>query len=665
MACATSCSGPTLNEFDPHYLVFFDESIVDRWAPSGDDGERAKSGKRILVGAVVTPFDSGLAEAVTEMHRTFLADLTHWSFRGTKDRIESSKKHGLHFTEDSVQMRTEAVKKMAMLNFRAHIYYSDLEDDGPEATELQTVMYFNLARSLMLRYAGLRIAMVFENCQSMNSIFGKIVAYATRSLDRDTLSKRKRPRARVAAAIGYKPCGGLSTIDYCLGVANLYLQQQLNDGEKDVGQHEMEMVSRLDPKIAHVVDFKDALHRSGFAILKRPRWAEDILKASSPSVTSRPFSTLIRSSSTGPFEFQETRETLAIALNMRAEDLKEAERLAGIPSSYEFHTLTKKGKTRSFISPKAPLLDLTQRRVADFLRPFSEFLHPSCIGYVPGKGTFDAASPHTGKQWIQRLDIADFYDSTTDERVRSTFLALGAEDEVASVLTKLVTWKGTLPTGIRTSPIVSNLMLGDFDYECATEAKKRDLNYTRYADDLFFSGSSRFDMCDWVDQRLRDEGYSLNRNKTRLRRRGQPLRVAGLTVFDEVQPRIPKALKRRLRLELHLLEKDLHAGRFNPVDSDTEGDLPPEVQAAQDMLAHARGMLRYCWSIEKQFVLSTLERSNDELVELLHFRRPSGRQRSDSVKRLAENITQTQTRSGQLPRLKCVEQNNSPQWVWL
>lgn len=378
---------------------------------------------------------------------------------------------------------------------------------------------------------------------------------------------------------------------------------------------ERELVSKLNPNIAHVVDYGAAVHRSKFPILERPRWAEDILGASSPSSANRPFSTLISSSPTEPFQFRGTNALFATALGLTAEQLEEAIKLAGERSSYQFRTVRKRGKERTFISPRAPLLNLAQRRVADFLRPFNELLHPGCVGYVPGRRTLDAATPHSGKPWVQKLDITDFYSSAQDTIIHDTFVSLGATQEVSETLTSLVTWEGVLPTGTRTSPVVSNLVLADFDFECAAEAERRNLAYTRYADDLIFSGDDPFDMSGWVDHHLQAIGFKLNPRKSVLCRRGQPIRVAGLTIFEKDRPRLPKALKRRLRLEIYLVSKDLAAGHFeSPGDED---DYPPEVEEARARFFHAQGMLRYSAGIEPAFVQSALDKHGEELRDLL------------------------------------------------
>lgn len=253
-----------------------------------------------------------------------------------------------------------------------------------------------------------------------------------------------------------------------------------------------------------------------------------------------------------------------------------------------------RGKTRRFTVPKDELLISVHARLLEHFYPLNEALHPCCVAYVPGRRPMDAAAPHVGGRWIQKLDIADFFPSTSSERVRVTFEMLGASFEVAAALADLTTYNNSLPTGARTSPFLSNLVLADFDYAIAAASESLGVTYSRYADDMIFSANEAFDMTQLVSQKLATLGYKLNLRKTRVRRRGQPLRVAGLTVFEMEGPRLPKRTKKRLRLELFLLGKALAAAQLIELDEDAESELAVRT-------ASTRGLVRYCQSVERDW----------------------------------------------------------------
>lgn len=526
-----------------------------------------------------------------------MADPFAWDLRperpDKKDRRALFAREHFHFTNDSLSIRETALGVMLRHPVRAHVFYSHMEwASGLSQADIQTAMYFTLVRTLLQRYAGTHLELVFENESTMDALYGKLVQHAIDTLDRETKRKPRQPRATVEARIAHKPNGGLSTVDYCLEVANLGLQARYGDGkEATLKPNETEAVARLDQHISHVANFDDATHQRRFDILRTPSWARHIAGANSHSEVFKSFTNLIASGPTGPFTYVDSLGALATALGISAQALNRARELAAEPTSYRFPTATIRGKRRRFTVPTDELLISVQRRLLDLLRPLNDALHPSCVAYVPSRQPVDAASPHSGSAWIQKLDIADFFPSTSSSRICSTFEQLGASPEVASALADLTTHNHVLPTGARNSPFLSNLVLADFDYTIAAEATSIGVTYSRYADDLVFSAAEEFDMVPVVSRELDGLGYRLNPRKMFLRRRGQPVRVAGLTVFEADAPRLPKRTKRRLRIELFLLEKGLDSARHVELDEDEKSELAARAAAT-------RGLVRYCQSVE-------------------------------------------------------------------
>ena len=579
------------------FTVYFDESLVDRWAEpeNAAQGKRSKAGRRLFVGAVVVSDGRALEMALAQGAHELLADSLTWELRGTrpggKDRRSLFAKEGFHFTNDNPNIRNSGLAIMLAREFRAHVIYSHLRLPGLNQADMQTAMYFTLVKNLLQRYSGSHLELVFENESTMDSRYGQIVKHAIDTLDRANNHKRRQPRASVEARISRKPNGGLSTVDYCLGAANLGLQARYADGREGAPRDtEREVVARLDRHLAHVADFDLAIHRQRFDMLGTPSWARHISGANSHSGVVRPFSTLIASGPTGPFSYIGDEKALAVALGVTEETLQVARQLATYPSSYRFPCARIRGKWRHFTVPTDELLIGLQRRIQEFLQPVNEALHPACIGYVPGRRPAEAAAPHAGRKWIQKLDISNFFPSTTPLRVQEALERIGAQPNVASALADLTTHAGSLPTGARTSPLLSNLCLADFDFVIADVAEGAGLAYTRYADDLIFSGDGEpFDMTTSVGSALAPMGYRLNARKTVTRRRGQPVKVAGFTVFELDGPRLPRRIKQRLRLEVFNLEKALEVADFEDMDDEFE---------LETRVARARGLVRYCRSIE-------------------------------------------------------------------
>jgi len=105
------------------------------------------------------------------------------------------------------------------------------------------------------------------------------------------------------------------------------------------------------------------------------------------------------------------------------------------------------------------------------------------------------------------------------------------------------------------------------------------LRYSRYADDLTFSlpdnATSTKNTVQPADHNqligqllgsvhkvLREEGFNLNNDKTRVIRMGNQHTVTGMVVNGEGVPRVPRKIKRMLRASLHNLASDqpLHDG---------------------------------------------------------------------------------------------------------
>lgn len=621
--------------------VYFDESLVRRFeAVPGDSGsDRPRVGHRLLVGAIVVPDGPTLEAAVAERAKMVLADPSMWIHRppppGNADRRAAFATEHFHFTLDSDSIRKSALDVMLAQEFRAHIFYSHMTDPMLSRTAVQTAMYFTLIRTLLQRYAGSTLELVFENEPSMDQHYGKIVKHALDSLDRVTAKKPRQPRATVTAKKAYKPDGGIATVDYCLAIVNHGLQEEHQDSARPIESFRLETLTGLDAHIAHVADFDKARHRHRFDMLNSPSWARHIAAANSHSGVNDPFVTSIGGAPTGHFDYVRDVASLASALGKTPDALAEAFRLAAEPTSYKVRTIKIRGKWRELAQPVDPVLDSALRRVADFLRPLNDILHPSCSAYVPGRSSRDAAGPHAGHLWVQKLDIKSFFPSTTTQQVIETLKSLGATPDVARMLGGLTTFRNQLTTGARTSPLVSNLVLARFDYTISDASARNNVTYTRYADDLIFSGNTRFDMSRDVATELAPLGYRINPSKSVLRRRGQPVKIAGLTVFETDAPRLPKPMKRRLRLELFLLSKAAVAG-LETLSLDEDD---PEYDAAC-RLARIQGLYRYGRSIEPEWCQRLLERY-PAVEPLMHQRSDTASTRSQATAALVQRIVST------------------------
>lgn len=176
--------------------------------------------------------------------------------------------------------------------------------------------------------------------------------------------------------------------------------------------------------------------------------------------------------------------------------------------------------------------------------------HEAAHGFVPGRSIVTNATPHVRRAWVLTLDVKDFFPSTKSDAVARAIDDLRERDTILA----LTTFQGALPQGAPTSPHLANLAVRDLDERLADLAARRGMAYTRYADDLSFSGDEKpVGLVTDVAAALADHGYRLAPRKTRLMGRHRRQMVTGLVVNEKVQP--PRRFRRWLRAVLHDLRR--------------------------------------------------------------------------------------------------------------
>ncbi|MGV9012963.1 MAG: reverse transcriptase family protein [Flavobacteriales bacterium] len=237
-----------------------------------------------------------------------------------------------------------------------------------------------------------------------------------------------------------------------------------------------------------------------------------------------------------------------------------------------FKIRKKHGGHRVIMSPVGPLKVIQSWVLGHILEKV--IVNEECCGFVKGKNIATNALPHVGQEAIMNIDLYRFFDTITEQRVYGLFKWLGYHRNLAVSLAQLLTAPlpyGTcsvlekenvfsehlraedcnrLPQGSPASPMISNLVAYALDIRLRNLAAKRNCKYTRYADDLTFSGAhSSLPSLDLVSKIIEEEGFYLNPAKTRISGRRSRQEVTGLTVNDGV--RVDTAFKKRVRTELY------------------------------------------------------------------------------------------------------------------
>src|SRR5690606_38227468 len=111
---------------------------------------------------------------------------------------------------------------------------------------------------------------------------------------------------------------------------------------------------------------------------------------------------------------------------------------------------------------------------------------------------------------ILKVDLKDFFPSINFNRVINVFLKAGYTRDISFSLARICTLHNSLPQGAPTSPILSNLIIKRLDIRLEKLSKKLKLNYTRYADDLTFSGDSiTISFLHYVKSIINSEGFKV------------------------------------------------------------------------------------------------------------------------------------------------------------
>ena len=239
---------------------------------------------------------------------------------------------------------------------------------------------------------------------------------------------------------------------------------------------------------------------------------------------------------------------------------------------YHYRVLAKaSGSIRLIETPKPRLKDLQRRILAAILDRIPS--HPAVHGFVKGRSIQTFAAPHVGRRVVLRMDLENFFPTFPGARVQSFFRTLGYPEPVADLLGGIATncvprtawsemikqpgfafdpqelWhvramyaRPHLPQGAPTSPSLANLCSYRLDCRLSGLAQSAGAAYTRYADDLAFSGGEKFDrsverFATKAAAILLEEGFTVQHRKTRIMRQSVRQHLAGLVTNQRLNVR--------------------------------------------------------------------------------------------------------------------------------
>jgi RNA-directed DNA polymerase len=218
----------------------------------------------------------------------------------------------------------------------------------------------------------------------------------------------------------------------------------------------------------------------------------------------------------------------------------------------EFKILKKNGKFRIISEPLPSLKEIQHWILNEILYKINVSKYAKA--YIPGRTIKEHIRFHKNKHIVLTVDIKDFFGSIKMKSVEDVFKELGYSEFIYNLLAKLCCLRNSLPQGAPTSPYLSNIICEEMDNEIAAYCMGGEIKFSRYADDMAFSGEFDHIMLERELRKiLKKHGFTINKSKTRLMKQNQPQIIAGVLVNKKFQ--VPRKQRDELRQAVYYIEK--------------------------------------------------------------------------------------------------------------
>jgi len=277
------------------------------------------------------------------------------------------------------------------------------------------------------------------------------------------------------------------------------------------------------------------------------------------------------------------------------------------PHRYKVYQIPKRkpGQFRTIAQPAKEVKALQYWVMDHVLRNFK--VHPAAKGYRKGLSIADNARPHTRGKYLLKLDFKNFFPSlkARDFRVFLKRNTTDLDDESVEALCRILFWKPKgaqdlcLSIGAPTSPMLSNILLIEFDRRVSMACAAHNVTYTRYADDLSFSADDSEDLhaveriVTDLCRRTQSPSLTLNQEKIVRVSKKDARRVTGLVLTNDNKVSLGRDEKRRIRAWVHRHVTN----RLNT-----------------DEIPRLRGMLNYVHSVEPAFIRRLRKKYGAEVI---------------------------------------------------
>lgn len=223
---------------------------------------------------------------------------------------------------------------------------------------------------------------------------------------------------------------------------------------------------------------------------------------------------------------------------------------------YKKYSIPKRNGNRRIIHEPLPSLKEIQTWILEYiLNPgMKTFVSSVAKAYMPKMSVRDNARFHKRQKYVLCLDLKDFFGSITFRQVHSIFRNMGYSKSLSVLLSNICVLDNSLPQGAPTSPMLSNMAFRYYDDKIFDYCKSKNIRYTRYADDLTFSGDFNCkEVVSFIRKVLFKTSFAINDNKTKFVSRGNRQEVTGVVVNEKLQA--SAIYRKKIRQEVYYIIK--------------------------------------------------------------------------------------------------------------
>ena len=225
-----------------------------------------------------------------------------------------------------------------------------------------------------------------------------------------------------------------------------------------------------------------------------------------------------------------------------------------IEKNYKVYKIKKhNGKFRTIHEPNKLLKHIQRQILNNILN--NKSISKYATAYHKGISLKDNAIPHVNKNIVLKLDIKDFFENISFINVyNSCFPIEYFPKSVGMTLTYLCTYDDHLIQGAPTSAYISNLVMKDFDEDIGYWCNKNNISYTRYSDDMTFSGDfNPSEIINIIRKKLYKLGLELNNDKIHVINKSSNQNVTGIVVNEKAQ--VSSLYRKKIRQEIYYIKK--------------------------------------------------------------------------------------------------------------